>query len=103
MPKKTKPKKARAKKPQAQIIDKPLKGASLLRSMFAAPGAKYSIDELVTALGNKGKTPKASAAAVLSHLRNPKMTKDLLDIRRDKETGKYAVVKGANGPRMAAG
>ncbi len=109
--KKAPDRKAPAKKPQAEIIacpdDRPLRGARLLRSMFAAPGAKYSIDELVTAMGNKGKTPRASAAAVMCHLRNPDKTPDPLDIRRDKSSGKYSVVAAkkapANGPRAAAG
>ncbi len=80
MPKKSKP--------------KTLRGASLVREMFASPKAAFTIDEIVARLGYKSKTPKASAAAIISVLANPAKTKDPIRISRDRETHKYSLQPG---------
>ena len=73
---------------------KPLRGASLVREMFASPETSFTIDEVVAKLGHKGLTPRASASAIFSVLANPAKTKNPVKIARDKTTGKYALVPG---------
>ena len=82
MPKKPKPK------------TKPLRGATLIRHMFAAPKATFTIDEIVAKLGYKSKTPKASACAILSVLGNADKTENPIKISLDRETGKYSLQPG---------
>ncbi len=82
MPKKSKPK------------TKPLRGAALVREMFAEPKAAYTIDEIVAKLGCGGLTPRASASAVLSVLANPSRTKNPIKISRNLKTKKYSLQPG---------
>ena len=82
MPKKSKPK------------TKPLRGATLIRHMFAAPKATFTIDEIVAKLGYKSKTPKASACAILSVLGNADKTENPIKISLDRETKKYSLQPG---------
>ena len=85
------PKKSKPKKDPAKSNAKPLRGAKLIRHMFAKSGAAFTMDELVTALGHGGKTPRATAAAIMSVLANPAKTPDPLKIVLDRKTGRYSV------------
>ena len=92
-PKKAPAKKAKSKKARALLVEKPLRGGRLLRQMFAAPGARYTIEEICDQMKFKGKTPAASASATMSVLANPKKTDDPLRIVLNRETRYYAVAK----------
>lgn len=76
-----------------------LRGATLIREMFAPKGAAFTINQVVARMGLHGKTPKASAAAVFSVLANPAKTKNPIRISLDRETKKYSLQPGwAPGP-----